>query len=358
MKKLITSAIIAVLIGNLSAQVKVSQLPEATTKKGTELYMVVQDGVTKKIKDSTLRRNPTFIDTVTVPVLKLGSTVVTSNAAELNILDGALVNKDELNYLVGAKSNIQDQLEDTAESHLVHPNWADSATINGWTSKTDFNAGQALDVKLADSTGFGTGKYVSGYDFANTVHNTDVLTLQGLGSAAKALVNFGGGVGAGTPTLMVDGTVYYTSVYVEKYSTITGVKFFINTPQAVYNQDNFNGVGLYSVSGTTYTQIAISANDSTFLCGGTYSVGTIAFTAPINVTPGVYYIAMLYNSRDGEATAAPKLYTNDAGGNVISLITGSTNYVTSKITSQTALPATEAAGDLTVNTTIFTMYLY
>ena len=47
-------------------------------------------------------QSPTFTGTVTIPSpFTLGSTSVLSSGTELNILDGALVNKDELNKLVG-----------------------------------------------------------------------------------------------------------------------------------------------------------------------------------------------------------------------------------------------------------------
>ena len=48
---------------------------------------------------------------------KLGATTITSNGAELNILDGALVNATELNYLVGVTSGVQAQINTKASSN-------------------------------------------------------------------------------------------------------------------------------------------------------------------------------------------------------------------------------------------------
>jgi len=46
--------------------------------------------------------------------LKLGGTLVTSTAAELNLLDGVTATTAELNYTDGVTSNIQTQLDDKA----------------------------------------------------------------------------------------------------------------------------------------------------------------------------------------------------------------------------------------------------
>jgi len=61
---------------------------------------------------------------------RLGGTAVTSNAAELNILDGALVNYVELNHLVGTTSSVQTQLN-AKQATLV--SGTTLKTVNGET---------------------------------------------------------------------------------------------------------------------------------------------------------------------------------------------------------------------------------
>ncbi len=71
-------------------------------------------------RDSTLfRKDVQFLDRVRIPegYLRIGSLYVSSNAAELNILDGALVNSTELNYLVGVTSGVQSQINAKANSN-------------------------------------------------------------------------------------------------------------------------------------------------------------------------------------------------------------------------------------------------
>ena len=55
--------------------------------------------------------NATFNGTITTPGLTLGSTAVTSTAAELNALDGITATVTELNHTDGVSSNIQTQLD-------------------------------------------------------------------------------------------------------------------------------------------------------------------------------------------------------------------------------------------------------
>lgn len=77
-------------------------------------------------RDTTyFTKSPNFL----VP-FRIGGTAVTSNAAELNILDGALINYTELNHLVGVTSAIQTQLN-AKQATLV--SGTTLKTINGET---------------------------------------------------------------------------------------------------------------------------------------------------------------------------------------------------------------------------------
>ncbi len=71
--------------------------------------------------------NATFNGTVTTTGLTLGSTAVTSTAAELNALDGITATVTELNHTDGVSSNIQTQL-DTKHDAVGNGLQEDSAT--------------------------------------------------------------------------------------------------------------------------------------------------------------------------------------------------------------------------------------
>jgi hypothetical protein len=62
-------------------------------------------------------------DTAIAPnltALKIGGTVVTSTAAELNLLDGVTATTAELNYVDGVTSNVQTQLGAKANGDRNH----------------------------------------------------------------------------------------------------------------------------------------------------------------------------------------------------------------------------------------------
>jgi hypothetical protein len=75
--------------------------------------------------------------------LKLGGTLVTSTATELNLLDGVTATTDELNYTDGVTSAIQTQLD--AKSPLASPTFTGTltyATLNDGTSNLTSTAAE------------------------------------------------------------------------------------------------------------------------------------------------------------------------------------------------------------------------
>ena len=72
---------------------------------------------------------------------------ITSTADELNKLDGALVTVTEINYLEGATSNIQDQLNRKAlTDHGIHVSYGTSDPLAPGTA----SAGSASTVSRSD----------------------------------------------------------------------------------------------------------------------------------------------------------------------------------------------------------------
>jgi len=124
--------------------------------------------------------------------------------------------------------------------------------------------------------------------------------------------------------------------------TITGAGFIIGTAASGATAGQCF-VGLYSVSGTTGTRVALSADIS----GSLGSTGLIKypFTAPYAATPGDYVVAMLFNG-----TTGPQLGAQSAGG-ISSIVNGDLTagflLVANNPTAQTSLPASI---DLTTRT--------
>jgi hypothetical protein len=111
---------------------------------------------------------------------------------------------------------------------------------------------------------------------------------------------------------MVDARAVYQAFYLKNWqATISGV-YFISADNGAFNQDNFNGVALYTYSEGVITQVAISANDSTIWETAASSLITIPFvSAYTNAQPGLYYIGYLYNAES--STTIPELYAIHSG---------------------------------------------
>jgi len=109
--------------------------------------------------------------------------------------------------------------------------------------------------------------------------------IQVMGSDAIALP-----VGAAQPMstylTMADGTAYWIAIHLPVAATITGVKF-ISRVAGVYTADNYNGIALYSVSGTTYTKVASSTDDGNIWKGTAYTLQTKAFSSPYSAAAGL-----------------------------------------------------------------------
>jgi len=169
-------------------------------------------------------------------------------------------------------------------------------------------------VKLADSTGISQGNYITRLSYINDPTNQEfVKNARELGSVYKYFplrcdytFNLHGAI-SGTRAI-------FTHYYIPQKDTITGVKYSLYTA-GDYNQKDFNGIALYSESGGNLTQVAISANDSVFLCITANTLGTIDFTSPVVVDPGSYYVLLLYNYNS--YVAHPDIYSCGANLNTV-----------------------------------------
>jgi hypothetical protein len=140
-----------------------------------------------------------------------------------------------------------------------------------------------------------------------------------------------------TNTGLVDGSVRMFALELEKDTTLTGITFF-QSVQGVFTADNNNKVGLYSVSGTTATLVASSANNANVFKGTSDSRVSENFTTPYAATAGLYYVVALWNTSAN--TTTPALFS--VTGNTAQQFMGLTNDLSLaySVASQTDLPAT------------------
>lgn len=148
---------------------------------------------------------------------------------------------------------------------------------------------------------------------------------------------------------LASGTSRLEPMVADKSGSVTGIRLSVAVSGA-YTGNNFNGVALYTYSGGTLTQVAISANTATIW---TAAVGylDIPFTAPYSVTAGtLYFVYILYSS--SAQTTAPSL----RGASVTSATVGAYPLANSAklfggIASSTTPPSTIAISTLVVGST-------
>lgn len=302
----------------------------------------------------------------------LGGIKVGTNGA---VLDSIKASTAEINYVDGVTSPIQTQLNtklaktdtstlsnridainlDTLDSHDVHPNWADSATINGWTSKTDFNAGQALKVDVADTTGYASGNYVTPTQLDEASKDNFLRGIKTLSSPVKAITMCTSNFGVNNSG-MVDGIIYWLLVNLDKSDSITGVGFVLGT-QGNYTADKNNKIGVYSISGTTYTLVDSSANNGDLWKATAHTLTQVPFSGGKHyLKKGVYLITLLWNA--SATTAAPAMYASSSFNNNGVNVLFSSVYDIVGSTAGSDLPASIAADDVGATTSTYNVILY
>lgn len=308
------------------------------------------------------------------------STTVTFERINSKVLIKKVVNppldseKSET-YLVDGTANVR--TEDRLNGYIIITDKVDQSADNGILIKTadisglTFTDADDLIEQLATNFffrvgGVSTEETVVGYTAAEvdallTALKTPSNFLEALtafGTSIKALplgTSIYSFMNGGTSTL-VDGSVYYTAFYIPKAITCTGINFVLSTA-GNYTADNYNGFGLFSVSGGTYTKITETATDGNIWKTSAYTLGAKPWPSPQTLQPGIYIVALQWNA--SATTTAPVLYSMSPISANHGLILTNSNKISSYQTSQTALPATTvSASALTVGTLINGIWMY
>lgn len=134
-------------------------------------------------------------------------------------------------------------------------------------------------------------------------YSIEILLHRALGSNILAQ-SFDLFLGQSSSRAGSDGRLDLTAIYLNA-GTITGT-WWLQQTKGVYTGDNYNGIGLYAISGTNLTLVASTTNDAN--CWATpaaNSMNSKAFSIPYNAAAGVYYIGWLYNQ--SAQTTAPTI---------------------------------------------------
>jgi len=207
-------------------------------------------------------------------------------------------------------------------------------------------------MNKADSSKLDAG-YLSYGDYLDEWGGNYKKTLDALGSTIKA-VSILPQIASTTFTL-VDQQAAYVAIYIPRSMTITGIKYILQTAGS-YTGDQFNGMALYSHSAGTLTRVAITANTEAIYEVSAYAYSTVDFTAPVNVTEGVYFVGMLFC--DSGTGTAPKIYATGGVGTHNSLDLTNSNQLFGTRDTQTSLPASETADNITPANGLPLIFLY
>jgi len=272
--------------------------------------------------------------------LKVGKTVEKTGATKT----GSLVNTiDSIQVNTTAKSMTSYHGADTLNPYIPVAGQINISTVA---------------VLKADSVVAGTtpaGSYATAQDlfqYSNNLHS-----LQLLGSSYKAMTLGAAPVGNHTVSTMGDGQLRLIAVYIPEKVTITGVVFAIGR-QGDYTADNNNKVGLYKETAGNISLVASCANDGNLYKASVNTLVTKAFSSTYAATPGIYYVALLYNE-SADATIPQVFADNYTAGPFSTLDFTNSNRFCATLSAQTDLPAGPTAlSSTTAGAAVTIVFLY
>jgi hypothetical protein len=194
----------------------------------------------------------------------------------------------------------------------------------------------------------------------NKTSNTEVVSgYQGLGSTIKATpIGLNLTLNIGVSTSFTSTRLVLMPIYLATTSTITGVKWY-QSALGNYVATNYNGVGLYSVSGGSITLIASSTNDGAiWQTFGTGVWGNKAFSSPLpNLASGTYFVGALCNHA-ASPTNIPAIQTFTSSSIGIQAFDFTGGRLACILNSQTSLPSPLTLSTTQAVTTSFWLSLY
>lgn len=169
--------------------------------------------------------------------------------------------------------------------------------------------------------------------------SSDMLAAQAMGGSVRGLPIGTRVTDVSTTQTMVDGQLRWLAVWVPRAVTLQGVKILLST-QGAYTADNNNRIGLYSLSGTTATLVASTANDGNLWKATADVVTAKAFSVAYAAAAGVYYLAWLWNHSATTTDPVQRAFPALASGIGTLDLTAGLKF-SGVLAGQTDLPATQ-----------------
>lgn len=228
-------------------------------------------------------------------------------------------------------------------------------TINNYTPHSARST--TVPIELGDSTGALEGNYMTANNYYNNMSRDNSLkALKDLGSN---IVGYPIYLGDPYSSMALgDSRVYLIYSYLAEPTTLTGLSFQIATA-GDFAPNNENRLGLYSVSGETYTLVA--ATDTCSLAFMNSGVNEVPFADAIGGSPatyeaaaGYYMTAIIYNN--STENTPPSIRSTSI--NLVLLQLGGDRHIVSYETGNATLPAQITAADLSSIQTSPILFIY
>lgn len=239
--------------------------------------------------------------------------------------------------------------------NIVYDNNLSKTTIS--SGETYINSGP-LFINTASTGTNNTQAASTAFVMTNSIdQKSDLAAYQAMGSTIKAETVASTTSNLPNNAALSDNTLRLTAVYLEKPTTLTGIKLMVAT-QGSYTGDNENRVGLYSYSSGTLTLVASSSNNSTLWTATANTMQSIAFSSAYAAAEGLYFVGTLYNN--SAQTTAPAFRAGVGQSNGMQGTIDFTNSakIHSTVGSQNTLPSSLAMSSTTNNTTTMWVALY
>jgi hypothetical protein len=153
---------------------------------------------------------------------------------------------------------------------------------------------------------------------------------------------------ATAPTALTDNAIRDVAIEVRENITATGVMFFSRVAGS-FTGEQTNGLALHTQSSGTMVRIRETANDENIWKNTANTWVQVPFTSPAVLTPGVYYVSLIYNCV-GAASTTPQINmtsftSTQALGNLP--LPANSNFISGQTTGQNSFPSSRATSSVT-----------
>jgi hypothetical protein len=155
----------------------------------------------------------------------------------------------------------------------------------------------SIGVYKKDTTNIITGSYTSRHDFKTEPTKMELIKVMNKYGANIKLTGLiqASSAYTGSSNQMINERASYILAYVTDTVSVSTLYYQMHGAGS-YTTDgtDFNGIAIYSISGTTATRIAITANTPTIWTTAANNTASVSLTAPVTLVPGIYYVGFLY----------------------------------------------------------------